>query len=274
MKRKTMIIIFSLTMAFLLSLPVFAGYEAVTSPVIGSWMLDKVYENASGPDRFVLDPENAASLYAEKDNIYAFLTGGTAEMTMEGLTQFGYWEQNDEWILMVINSTAGQSDENAEAKPDIDPPFETEYFYDDEQNVLHRYWKEDDPAAAYHDLDFVYKKIPQGVWRLTKVYSREPGQEPVLLDPESSQSLYAESVNRYTLFRSQVTEMIPVEDGGSIIENGILKRSGDDWLLVMDDGFETQMSYDDRNETLHRYWIDNAPDAYYLDLDFVYEMIP
>ena len=275
MRKSILIILLALTAAILPAAQVFADPTAAASasPVIGSWMLDSVYENASGTDRFVLAPENAASLYGEKDNIYAFLADGTAEMTMEGETWFGYWEQKDNGLLMVINSTVRNSAENTEDGQDIDPLFEESYFYDEDQGALHRYWKDDAPEAAYHDLDFVYKKIPQGTWMMTKVYSREPGREPLLMDPETSQSLYAESVNRLTIFLNKVVELVPAETA-YISETGMLTKSGDHWQLDFDDGFSTELYYDDKTEVMHRYWTDTAADASYLDLDFVYEKLP
>ena len=273
MAKNIFSVILILTLALLFALPVSADYEALSSPVIGSWVLDKVYENASTADRTVLDPESSASLYAEKDNIYAFLADGTAEMTMEGVTSCGFWEKQDGSFRMVINSTNGNSDKTVINEPDIDPLYEMEYIYDEDQNVLHRYWQDNAPDAYYHDLDFVYKQMPQGIWMMTSVYSREPGKEPQLLDPETSQSLYAESVNRLSLFRYEVINMVPAETE-YINETGELKRSGDGWLLEFEDGFETQLHFDDRAGVLHRYWADDAADGGYLDLDFVYEMIP
>ena len=271
--KKQLIIYMLLAMAFLTVLPAFAEPVNIASPVIGSWMLDSVYENASGPDRYVLDPENAGSLYAESGNIYAFLAGGIAEMTMEGYTQYGYWEKQDDGFRMVINSSVRYSDKRIQTVPDIDPPYEMEFFYDEEQNLIHRYWKDDSHNASYHDLDFAYKPVPQGMWRLTKVFSRESGKEPVLLDPETSQSIYAESVNCFELYRSDVINIVPSETG-YISEKGILKRSGDSWLLEYDDGYTSVLDYDDGEGVLHRYWQDQAADAVYLDLDFVYEKVP
>ena len=257
-------------MAVLISQSVYAEGDAVDSPVVGSWMLESVYENAASADRFVLEPENAASVYAERENICALLSDGTAELTMEGITIFGYWEKTDEHVRMVINRTRRASDESGQTEPDIVPPDEMEFFYEEEQNALHRYVKNDDPGATYHDLDFVYKKIPQGTWHMTKVYSREPGQEPLLLDPETSQSLYAEAVNRLSITGHQVINTIPAETE-YIEESGVLRRSGDTWLIVFEDGFEMQLTYDDQADVLHRYWSDNTADATYHELDFVYE---
>ena len=206
MSRDHLFVFLILLLTLFVSLPVFADYGSITSPVIGSWVLDKVYENASQTDRYAVAPENAASLYAESGNIYAFLAGGTAEWTMEGETLFGCWETQDDGYRMAINSTVRYSDKSLKAEPDFDPPYEMTLFYDEDQNVLHRYWKDDAPEAAYHDLDFVYKRMPQGIWMMTKVYSFRPGQEPRLLDPDESQSLYAESVNRLSLYRYKRSE--------------------------------------------------------------------
>ena len=273
MVGKKMLFMMIPVMVFLFSLPVYADNETITSPVIGSWMLDTVFENASGTDRFILDPENAASVYAESENIYTFLAGGTAEMTMEGITSYGSWEKKDDSILMVIDKTAAYSDKGIKAEPDIEPPYEMAYVYDEDQNVLHRYWKDDNPDATYHDLDFIYKMVPQGVWRMTKVYSQNPGQEPVLLDPDTNQSIYAESVNSLILYKNHVENIISSADE-NFIEKGVLKKSADAWLLKFDDGFETLLYFDDKAGVLHRYWVELATDSPYLNLDFVYEIVP
>ena len=163
MTKRHLFIILILTVTLFASLPVLAEDEAVTSSFIGSWMLDKVYENSSSADRFILDPESSASVYGEKDNIYVFLADGAAEMTMVGETMDGCWEKEDEDLLLIISSTTHSPDKNSELKPDIDPPYEMTFFFDEEQDVLHRYWKDSNPDATYHDLDFVYRRMPEEI---------------------------------------------------------------------------------------------------------------
>ena len=70
-----------------------------------------------------------------------------------------------------------------------------------------------------------------------------------------------------------MVELVPAETA-YISETGMLTKSGDHWQLDFDDGFSTELYYDDKTEVMHRYWTDTAADASYLDLDFVYEKLP
>ncbi len=268
MKIRNLVLFLIAAVILLAVMPVSADRDAVTAPVIGSWMLDKVFEKDT-----LLDPESAGSLYSEASNIYAFVADGIAAMTMEELTQYGYWEKQDDGFRMVINSTLSYMHKDSKDASEIDPPYVMDFVYDAEENVLHRYWNDEDPEATYHDLDFVYRRIPQGTWRLTKVYSLESAGDPVLQDPAASQSLYAESVNHLEIIRDRVIEFIPSDDG-YIYSYGNLERSGDDWMLKFEDGFEAQMVYDDRAGVLHRKYFGSEVDPTYSDFDFVYEMLP
>ena len=150
-------------------------------------MLDRVYEDASGADRRVLDPETSASLYAETANVYFFNNDGTAEMQLNEAGEIiRYEDMTWKEAEGMITLYSGED-------------VELEVSYDPEDNTLHRYWKEDAPDAMYHDLDFTYVRVPVGAWQMTYVVSSEPGKDPVRLDPENAGSLYAESVNVYTL---------------------------------------------------------------------------
>ena len=85
MYRKFSVIILLFVVAAAAVLPVFAD-EYDVHKVLGSWKLDRVYENASSDAPVELDPENAGSLYAQSENVYVFSADGTAEMTMEEIT--------------------------------------------------------------------------------------------------------------------------------------------------------------------------------------------
>ncbi len=245
----------------MIALPVLAEDENV--PFAGHWVLDKVYENASSANRFVLDPEKAQSVYGESENIYTLFANGDAAGLMDEENLKGKWELSDNNITMRV----GWVDENGEVS-EADMSLEFDYVYDAEQNILHRYWKADQTDSMYQDLDFVYRRIPQGAWQMTKVYSNQPEGEPVLLAPESSQSLYAESVNVYEFTNWGVTETIPAEDYS---QQGVLEKSGDNWLVKFDDGFEMELFYDAGENLLHRYWKSEDTESTYHDLDFIYE---
>ena len=255
-----LLVVFMLTA----SLPVFAENEAV--PFSGDWVLDKVYENASSSEKYVLDPENAASLYGEEKNIYSLLSDGSASMLMEEESMKGSWKETDGVITMAVTWVSKEN----EGEPDLSGALEMDFVYDAEKNDLHRYWKDDDADSTYHDLNFVYTRIPQGSWHMTKVYSRESGTDAVLLDPESAQSLYAESVNVYELSNWSVTETITSEDYS---QQGVLVKSGNNWLLKFGEDYEMEMVYNAEENLLHRYWKSEEPQDTYHDLDFVYEQI-
>ena len=253
----------ALVFILMIALPVFAEGENV--PFAGSWVLDKVYENAFSESRFVLDPENAASVYGESENIYTLFANGDAAWLMSEENLKGKWDLSDNNITMRV----GWVDENGAVSED-DMAMELDFVYDEEQNTLHRYWKAIQTDSMYQELDFVYRRIPQGAWQMTKVYSNEPDGKPVLLDPESSQSLYAESVNVYEIKDWQVTETIPAEEYS---QQGALEKSGDNWLVKFDDGFEMELFYETGENLLHRYWKSEDPQDTYHDLDFVYEPV-
>ncbi|MBQ6503647.1 MAG: hypothetical protein IJI57_07020 [Flexilinea sp.] len=244
-------------------LPVLAEGESV--PFAGHWVLDKVYENAFSANKYVLDPENAESVYGESENIYRLFPNGDAEWLMGDENLKGKWELSDN----NITTRVGWVDENGEVS-EAEMALELDFVYDSEQNILHRYWKAIQTDSMYQELDFVYRRIPQGAWQMTSVYSNEPEGEPVLLDPESSQSLYAESVNVYKFDNWAVTETIPTEEYS---QQGVLEKGEDNWLLKFDDGFEMELFYDAGENLLHRYWKSDDAESAWHDLDFVYEPV-
>ncbi len=234
---------------------VFAEPDDTCPIVTGSWILDHVYENASGEDRFVLDPESSASLYAETANVYTFFEDGSAEMLVkEGEEIFRYedlsWKETDG----SINLYSGES-------------VELELTCDPETNTMHRYWKEAAQDAAYHDLDFVYARIPVGSWKMESVFSTDPGEEPVRLDPENAASLYAESANIYH-FEPYGILTVSLPEGYE--EQGTWKLDGEDVIITFEAGPEMVLTYDPAGEVMHRYFSDDDSSASYLDLDFVY----
>ena len=282
MPRKFCLYVLFALYALTLIIPVSANSDQLSEPVFGWWVLDKVYENASGSDRFVLDPESSASVYAENNNAFFIFVDGLASVSMNINTVdewggYGYWEKDGNTYRIIIDHTQYPYSETGEIlEPDIDSAYIYEYNYDSEQDVFHRYWKDDNPDAMYHDLDFTYTRIPMHFWRMTKVYERGLGEEPVLLNPDTSASLYAESVNIYNFDMSHVSVNLSPEEYpfNNNYEYGTLQRDGDLYTLKFDDGTEMNFTYDAREHVLHRYWVETTADSTYHDLDFVYEQLP
>lgn len=231
--------------------------------VFGSWKLDRVYEYASSESPKELVPEEAASLFAEAKNIYTFLSDNNVFIarindSVESYSMLGSWEEKE-------NEFTVQYDNGGESL----------YYFDSEQGRLHRYWKETDAEAMYHDLDFVYTRVPAGMWMLEHVVSTEDGRDSVILDPESAASLYAEKNNLYYMnddWSASVTvgaenEAFPVDD-----PDGRWLIDGEKYLFEVD-GYEMEFVYDEETNKLHRYWTDDNADAMYHDLDFVYSRV-
>lgn len=259
MYRKFSVIILLFVVAAAAVLPVFAD-EYDVHKVLGSWKLDRVYENASSDAPVELDPENAGSVYAEKDNIYTFVSDNnvfTARINGSGdsYTMLGSWEEKeDEYDLHYDNGE------------------EAVWSFDRENGELHRYWADPADDAMYHDLDFVYKRVPAGMWMLKQVVSLADEQDPVIMDPENAASLYAEKNNLYYLnddWSASVTvgaenELFPVED-----PDGKWSQNGESYLFDVD-GYEMELFYDEELNELHRYWKDENLEGLYSNLDFVY----
>ncbi len=233
----------------------FAAADDAESPAAGSWMLESVYENASGGDKTVLDPESSASLYAETANVYSFTSDGSVEVLtleageifpQEGMT----WDEKDGVIRTYF-------EENVDM----------ELTYDPETDTLHRYWKDEDPGAMYLDLDFTYVRLPIGDWQMKYVVSTEPGQDPVQLDPENAGALYSESTNVYSILPFGTASALLPED---FVNQGTWELKDHELVITFEDGDVMTLKYDSPADTLHRYWKDETPDAAYHDLDFVY----
>ena len=145
---------------FVLTLCYFSSaFAAEEEPVIGCWMLDRVYESASGAGKYELDPENAQSVYADSENIYCFHEDGTASMWMlaEGnmMLRTGLqWRKN------------GDIFEFCE-----DDSFPMSLVYNEEGNHLSRFWKAIATDSMYNDLEFVYIRVPRGVLNIVRQFS-------------------------------------------------------------------------------------------------------
>ena len=242
-----------LVLSFGMILPVSADQPEV-SPIIGSWMLESVYENASGTDPVLLEPENAASLYSESKNVITFFEDGSFEATLR--------DGDGVFVGHGISWTA----EGKSVRMKDEEGTEQDLVYDEETNTLHRYWKETAEDAMYHDLDFVYVRVPVGVWKMTQVFSTDANGTAELLDPETSASLYSESINLYHLSADGSALM---EIGEEVSVEGTWERDHFDIHLSFDDDL-MDLVYDPDTDTLHRYYSDEAIESMYHSLDFVY----
>ena len=259
MNRKVILFI-SLLIFLSLNLTVYAVNEE-NHTIIGAWKLDRIYEYASTENPAELDPESAASLYAEQNNIYSF-----------------YSEQY--LMLETINTAEGSHRETAHWEETKDGYFvhyseglEYLFFLDEENYELHRYWIETAPDAMYHDLDFVYTRVPAGSWMMREVYTQEPDQVRSKLDPSTNQSLYSESSNVYFL-NDNWTAQVMVIDGSDIYwtEKGNWTKDGNTYFFDVED-FEMELQYDPSDNTLHRYWTDESGEGSWRNLEFVYHCI-
>ena len=247
-------------------LPVQAEPIDCSAPILGSWKLDRVYENASGEDRVLLDPESAASVYAGINNVYSFSANGAGVTVSTGEGVFYY---PGAWRTEADRYVLSPGDE------DSAPGSAMEFIYDADENVLHRYWKDENPDAYYTDLDFVYERIPVGNWQMKQVISTEADAEPTVVDPENAQSLYAGSVDTYC-FDEMWTAVVwdPVDGGDSFeLETGQWSKAGDAFLYETE-GFAMEFVYDTEENILHRYWNEENPEAAWHHLDFVYYEVP
>lgn len=236
--------------------PVIAAADSEEYPDrknIGSWMLDRVYEDASGPEPTELHPETAASVYAEKNNIYTFVNENNAFFVTiheggESFTESCTWEEDGS--RFTIRNEDG---------------IYMELFYDEDTGKMHRYWGEPAADFMYHDLDFVYVRVPFGYWVLHAVYSI-CGDEKILLDPENAASVYAEKNNKYKLSEDgTAVEIVPDADS----MEGVWEKVADSYLFRVG-GFEMEFVFDAKNNVLHRYWVADQEDSMYTNLDFVY----
>ena len=109
-----------------------------------------------------------------------------------------------------------------------------------------------------------------GAWKLDGVYESD-----VLLDPETSQSLYAERVNVYIAEEDGTASVFePIDGGPEFFERkGTWSLEGKNFRLEAD-GFDLDLEYDPEENELHRYLTDENTDAVWKDLDFVYKKYP
>ena len=253
---KKMVLFISLVVLFVTCGLVCAQMPADEMSVTGTWQLSAVYENAGSESPVLLDPEKAGALYSEKDILYAFYNDGSASMAIrdggEILTQRGDWTENSGAVTMRLEDSV-----------------DTQFTFDAEANVLHRYWKEEQADATYHDLDFVYKRVPAGVWQLNRVFS-----DGKALDPEEAGALYSERANTYFLF-SDWKASVFIEEGGetAAILEGSWRNDGEGYYMEAE-SFDLSFNYDAEENVLHRYWKSDQADSAYKDLDFVYARVP
>ena len=249
--KKQVILFLSVFMLMLVFVSAFADSDDFSAQIGGAWKLDAVYESG-----VLLDPETSQSLYAERVNVYIAGEDGNASVfePIDGGPE--YFERKGTWSL---------DGKNFRLEAD---GFDMDLEYNPEENELHRYLTDDDTDAVWKSLNFVYKKYPVGDWKLVQVISREPGADPVVLDPENAGALYSESANVYSLkYDGTFTVHLP-EDAE---EKGTWKLENGELLLINEDGLEMMYKYDPKTDRITRVWTDDDPQATYHDLEFVYQ---
>ena len=254
MKTKSIYLLLTLFIVSISVLSVCA--ESDIDPIVGAWKLDRVYEYASSDNPVLLEPESAASVYAEAENIYFFAADGSASIT---LTEAG------EIIVLQDGISWKKADDVYQLLENDDLPMDL--TFDEEENVLHRYWNDTAADATYQDLDFVYMRVPVGSWKMTQVYSVNPGGEPEFLEPENAASLYSESSNIYTLKVDGTAEALI---NGEFTLNGEWNRNEEIVSLILENDDSMEFTFDPAADLLHRYWNDEETDVTYHHLDFVY----
>ena len=101
---------------------------------------------------------------------------------------------------------------------------------------------------------------------MTQVFSTDANGTAELLDPETSASLYSESINLYHLSADGSALM---EIGDEVSVEGTWERDHFDIHLSFNEDL-MDLVYDPKTDTLHRYYSDEQIESMYHSLDFVY----
>ena len=254
--KKLLIVLLAAITALTFCIPAFASEADNTKnfyPVIGSWMLNKVFEVKEGQEPALLEKEENQSLYGAGKTIFTFDEDGYAHcITFDG------------------EDTADEAAQWKTTSPDVyiyteeNGPAET-FTYAKEGDALHRTFEEAD-----RKLDFVYNRAIVGSWKLDKVLEIHPGDAPEELAPENNQSLYAAAENIIT-FNADGTVIEKVKDGtDEMEETGTWKMTEPDKYLFNQNGFGLEMEYFRVDDTLFRDMTDNSPDAVHPFLRFIF----
>lgn len=110
----------------------------------------------------------------------------------------------------------------------------------------------------------------EGDWELTKVVATVPGGEPAEMSREENQSLYGDE-GYYTFYGTGTGKLSIVEgDSTAEIAGGWVENADGTYTFEMDNGEELNVTYDAASDTLVRVFHDDAADAQYSDIEFIY----
>ena len=110
-----------------------------------------------------------------------------------------------------------------------------------------------------------------GSWKLDQVFEAAQGEEPVLLKKEEAQSLYGSGISILTFDEDGYAHDITFEgEDTSDLAAQWKSTSPNQFVFTEEDGMELTFTYNEKEDLLHRYFLDDAPDASHQSLDFVY----
>ena len=256
--KRFLLLVLSVILVMAMAVPSFAAEETTEKmfPVVGSWILNAVYESKDGQTVLLEKSENQ-SYYGSGITVFTFDDDGYAhEITFDG---------EDSMDLAAQWKTT---------KPDVyvfteEAGLELSFNYDEKEDALHR------SVSENPNLDFVYNRAVTGSWQLDKVLKINDGDAPEELKPEGAASLYAEKDNIITIY-ADGTVVTVVKDGEDTAEvKGTWKVNAADTIVYTEgtDTVEDTYSYFRVEDTLIREVTDDAPDAQYPHLQFIYKRV-
>ena len=256
--KRILLLVLSAVLVLAMAVPSFASEETTEKmfPVVGSWILNAVYESKDG-ETVLLEKTENQSYYGSGITVFTFDDDGYAhEITFDG---------DDSHDLAAQWKTT---------KPDVyvfteEAGLELSFHYDEKEDALHR------SISENPNLDFVYNRAFTGSWQLDKVLKINDGDASEELKPENAASLYAEKDNILTI-NADGTGVTVVKDGADTAEvKGTWKADTADTIVYTDDEgtVEDTYSYFRIDDTLIREVTDDAPDAQYPHIQFIYKRV-
>ncbi|MBQ9030951.1 MAG: hypothetical protein IJ106_05795 [Parasporobacterium sp.] len=127
-------------------------------------------------------------------------------------------------------------------------------------------------AFAQEETEEVKNVYPVvGSWKLDQVFEVKETSDPILLKKEEAQSLYGSGISIFSFDEDGYARNIMFDAGDMVDVPASWKSTSPDvYIYTEEDGFELKFSYDEKEDVLHRTFQDDAPDATYKNLDFVY----
>ena len=262
--KRLFVLLIAIVTALTICVPAFAAETAEATeesadkyPVIGSWILDKVYDKSQGEEPVLLEKDEAQSLYGSGISVFTFDDEGYAHETI-----FDAGDMVDIAATWKTTSPDVYTFENEDG-------FELILKYDKEADTLVRNFKDDTEGATYKDIDFVYARAITGSWQLDRVLEVHEGDAPEELDKETNQSLYGSGESVITFFSDGTSKEL-VNDGGEAVIDGTWKMTDEDIYIYTSDGLDIEFNYFRVDDTIYRDFKDDSPNAEHPYLSFIY----